>query len=50
MYEVGADGGFRYIKIGLQCCRECFAVAGINISESECKEQHRQALRTVIEN
>lgn len=50
MYEVGEDGGFRYTKIGLQCFRECFAVAGINISEIESKEQHRQALRTVIDN
>lgn len=50
MYEVGGAGGFRYTTIGLQCFRECFAVAGININEIESKGQHLQALRTVIDN
>ena len=50
MCDVNDDSGFHYTKIGLQCYRECFAVAGININEIESKEQYHHALRSVIDN
>lgn len=46
MYEVGDDGGFRYTKIGLQCFRDCFEVAGINISKIESKEPNAEGVFT----